>query len=42
MHIQTHMLDALQGYGYDVLGISFMLDLDFYSHDVHEIFLLFF
>ena len=36
MHIQTHMLDALQGYDHAVLGISFVLHLDSYSPDVHE------
>ena len=36
MHIQTHMLDALQGYDQAVHGISFILHLDSYSHDVHE------
>jgi len=36
MHIQTHMLDALEGYGHAVLGISFILHLESYSHDVHE------
>jgi len=28
MHIQTHMLDALQGYGHAVLEISFTLYLE--------------
>jgi len=36
MHIQTHMLDALQGYDQAVHGISFILNLDSYSHNVHE------
>ena len=36
MHIQTHILDALQGYDQDVHGISFILHLDSYSHHVHE------
>jgi len=31
MQIQTHMLDALPGYGHDVLEISFMLHLESYS-----------
>jgi len=28
MDIQTHMLDALQGYGDDVFDISFILQLE--------------
>jgi len=28
MYIQTHMLDALQGYGHAVLEISFILHLE--------------
>jgi len=36
MHVQTHVLDALQGYGHAILRISFILDLDSYSYDVHE------
>ena len=36
MHIQTHMLDALQGSDQAVHGISFILHLDSYSHYVHE------
>jgi len=29
MHIQTHMFDALQGYGHVVLEIVFILHLEF-------------
>ena len=36
MHIETHMLHALQGFDQAVHGISFMLHLDSYSHDVRE------
>jgi len=28
MHIQTHELDACQGYGHAILGVSFILYLE--------------
>ena len=36
MHIQTHMLDALQGCGHATLEISFMLYLESQSQDMYK------